>query len=521
MASRVPESPPQKKSAFPAKGPGFFDRLLALFESDDPERQKQKQVRDIAAEIRRNRLRFYNPVKSTAEPGMARFFWEIYKTFAAAQVLVKGAETSGAMKMTLVEISLSEEQALLRERLSEKSIDERARKGGNPSALEAEVSRDVKTLLEGIDTNWMNDLDALFNRLLVLLDLIGFDYFFLLKRFDPGMPERDFSYTPRFEAVEAEGIIGELQDFQEILPNVDPDADWDRMLGILKEHRGIDVIARESLRKSIQLIRDVQKSGIMPLMVRHALQNPSWKPMVRTHRERIVEPYLAKIKAEAETTVAKVARSRHSEKMEELARAVFGSSAVEKLSNYSESSNPEYAQKMLGGFLYVTALACLRAFLQEFLPKSIREVVDLLIIKGKWANSQPAPQMSEAFHQLLAMSEQIARFDADLSEDGERGRRLKTIALRTERDRKAVVQLRMALQQVNDDARTMIGDSVQHFVSIARVLKLAYEDIGKASPALLVNWRELKPSSGQDLRVLIAAVYKKIYNFVQLLQMYK
>jgi hypothetical protein len=129
--------------------------------------------------------------------------------------------------------------------------------------------------------------------------------------------------------------------------------------------------------------------------------------------------------------------------------------------------------------------------------------------------------MSEAFHQLLAMSEQIARFDADLSEDGERGRRLKTIALRTERDRKAVVQLRMALQQVNDDARTMIGDSVQHFVSIARVLKLAHEDIGKASPALLVNWRELKPSSGQDLRVLIAAVYKKIYNFVQLLQMYK
>ena len=124
--------------------------------------------------------------------------------------------------------------------------------------------------------------------------------------------------------------------------------------------------------------------------------------MNRTPRERIVEPYLAKVKAEAETTAQKVAHGRRNEKMEELAREVFGSSAVAKLTNYSEQSNPEYAQKMLGGFLHVSALNYLRAFLEEYLPKSIREVVDLLIIKGKWSNSQPSNQMSEAFHQLLA-----------------------------------------------------------------------------------------------------------------------
>jgi hypothetical protein len=521
MASQAPKTPLQQKSAFPAKAPGFLDRLMALLSSDDPERKKQRQLRDIATELRRNRSHFYNPAKLTVEPGLARFFWEIYKAVAAAQVLVKGAEVSGALKMTLVDSSMTEEQALLKERLSEKSIDERARRGIDPAALEAEVKQDLKNLFEGIDTDWMNDLDALFNRLLVLLDLIGFDYFFLLKKFDSGMPERDFSYTPRFEAVEASSVLGELQDFQEILPSVDPDADWDRIFGILKEHRGMEVVSRDAIRKSFQLIRDVKKGGVMPLIVRHALQNPSWKPMVRTHRERIVEPYLSKIKVEAEATAQKVAHGRANEKMEELVRSVFGSGAVAKLSNYTEASNPEYTQKMLGGFLYVAALNYLRAFLLEFLPKSIREVVDLLIIKGKWANSQPSQQMSEAYHRLLETSEKIGRFDADLAEDGELGRRLKTIALRTERDRKAVVQLRMVLQQVNDEARTMMGDSIQYFVAIARVLKLAHEDIGKQNPAYLVNWKELKPASDKDLRQVIAAVYKKIYNFVQLMQMYK
>ena len=191
----------------------------------------------------------------------------------------------------------------------------------------------------------------------------------------------------------------------------------------------MEVVARDALRKALALIRDVQRSGILLMVVRHMVQNPSWKPMTRGHHEHIVEPYLARLKAEAETTAKKVAYGRHNEKLEELARAVFGSSGVAvKLSNYSEQSNPEYAQKMLGGFLHVKALNYLRAFLMEYLPKKVREVVDLLIVKGKWANSQPSNQMSEAFHQLLNVTEKINRFDEDLAEDGELGRRLKTLA---------------------------------------------------------------------------------------------
>jgi len=521
MGPQAPKSPIQQKSSYP-KTPGIFDKLLSLFASDDPERRKQKELRDIAAERKRSRARFYNPQRLTVEPNLARFFYEIYKTVAAAQVLLKGAEVSGALKMTLVDLSFSEQQKLLKERLTERSIDERAKKGMDPAGLEAEVKKDIKALLESIDTTWMNDIDALFNRVLVFLDLIGFDYYYFLCKFDPGLPERDFSYTPRFASLDSATVQEDLQDFLEILPTIDPEADWDRILAVLKEHRGMDVVAKDALRKTLLLVRDVQRSGIMLLVVRYIVQNPAWRPMTRAHHERIVEPYLSKLKAEAETTATKVAYGRHNEKLEELARAVFGSSAVAvKLSNYSEQSNPEYAQKMLGGFLHVTALNYLRAFLMEYLPKRIREVVDLLIVKGKWANNQPSNQMSEAFHQLLNVSEKIARFDADLAEDGELGLRLKTLALKTEKDRKALVQLRSALQQVNDEARTMIGDSVQHFVSLARVLKLAHEDIGKPNPAFLVNWKELRPSSDKELRTVIAAAYRKIYNFVQLMQMYK
>ena len=515
-----PEAATKNGGSATTHAPGFLDWLASLFTSNDPERQKQRRLRELAGELKRIRPRFFNPSQSVAEPALGKFFWEIYRAVAAGQVLLKGAETSGALKATLVDLTLTEEKLGLRERLTESSINERS-KHQDPAALSAEVRDDLGRFMDGFSADSMAETDALYNRLLVLLDLIGFDYFFLLKRFDAGLPERDFTYQPRFSAVDANHLVEELQDFLEILPNVDPDADWDRMLEILKSHRGVEVVSREGLKKALHGIREVQKTDVLLKIVRCLVQNPDWKPMIRVHHERIVESYIAKVKAEAETTAQKVASGKRNQKIEELARAVFGTGAVTRLSNYSEKANPEFTQKLMGGFVHVAALNYLRAFLTDYLPTSIREVVDLLLIKGKWINKDTSQQMSEGFHQLLKQSETIGLFDADLAEDGETGRRLKTIAIRTDRDRKAVVQMRMTLRQINDEAQTMIGDSVQHLVAIARVLKVAHDDVSRQSPMLLTNWKDLKPSTDTDIRVLIAMVYKKIYNFVQLMQMYR
>ncbi len=509
------------RSAQRAQSSGLMDWIASLFLSNDPERQKQRQLRELATELKRARPRYFNPTQGTAEPVLARFFWDIYRAVAAGQVLLQGAETSGALKATLVDLTLTKEMLALRERLTEQSIDERSKKATDPAALAAEVKEDLRQFMDGFDANSMADIDALYNRLLVLIDLISFDYYFLLRKFDPGLPERDFAYSPHFTSIEGSQVLEELQDFLEILPNVDPDSDWDRMLAILKEHRGVEVVARDGLRKAVQLLREAQRSGALLKIVRCLTQNPEWKAMVRVHRERIVEPYLAKIKAEAETTVQKASSGRRNEKIEELARLVFGTGSVSQLTHYSEKANPEFTQKLLGGFVHVLALNYLRAFLVDYLQKGIREVVDLLLIKGKWANKETSQQMSEAFHQLLKQAENIALFDADLAEDGEAGRKMKTIALRAERDRKALVQLRMLLRQTNDEAHTMIGDSTQQLVAIARVLKAAHEDCVRPNPVLLINWKELRPSSDKDIRALIAAVYKKIYNFVQLMQMFR
>jgi hypothetical protein len=515
----VPASRPTPPASRPAAPPrqGFLQWLASLFAGDDPEKQKLRELREIAGYLKKSRPRFYSPAQRMAEPALARFFWEIYRAVSPAQLLLQGAASSAALRAAVVESGLGPREKALKERLSEAAIDERAKKGADPGALAAEVSRDLRELRERLESPLVKEIDSLYNRILVLLDLVGFDSFYLLRRFDASLPERDFTYRPRFEPVNGEHVLEELEDFLEILSCIDPDADWDRALAVLKEHRGVEVIPREAMRRALHVIRDAQRTGILLMIARHLEGEPGWKPLARVHREHVVGPWLEKLRAESELTARKVAQSSENRKVASLVTDVFGTASVTRLVNYSEQANAAYAQKMLGGFTRVAPLNYLRAFLVDCLDRNVREVVDVLLIRGKWITKEPSQQMSEAFHQLLKISEAIATFDGDLAEDGDTGRRLRTIAIRIERDRTAVADMRAALAKINEEAQAIIAGALVQLVALAKALKLAHDDCGSPSPQLVANWRELRAAE-KDVRGLIAGVYRKIYSFVQLMQ---
>jgi hypothetical protein len=522
MDDQSPESPIiAKGEAVKTEQPGFFEKIFSfLFVNNDPEREKQRALKQLAKELKKSRPKYFTPTQNLAEPPLARFFYEFYKAFAPAQVLLRGARESGVLKSILIEMGFTETQGQLKARLADESIQERA-KSSDPAAIAEQVKEEARQFVQSFDVGTMNEIDASYNRLAILLDLIDFDYYFLLRKFDSAIPERDFAYKPRFETINCEYVLDELKDFLEILPAIDPDADWDQLLGILKEYRGVEVVPKDGMRKVVQLVKDAQRSSGFLSIVRFMDKNPHYKPLLKVHHERIVEPYITKIKGQAELTIQKIAQSRKNEKIDQLTRAVFGSTSVSRLSNYSEKTNMTFSKKMLGGFIHVTTLNYLKAFLLDYFKKTIREIVDLLLIKGKWANNQPSQAISEAYHQLLKISEAISRFDEALSEDGELGHKMKAVVVKADRDKKAIVNLRTLLQEINEQAGAMITEATQQFVSIARILKLVYEDYGKAHPELIINWRELKSMTDKDIRTLVASVYKQIYNFVQLVQYYK
>jgi hypothetical protein len=513
-ATPAPNTPAPKKM-------GFLPRLFAsVFGSNDPEWQRERALHLLEKDLKRIRPRFYNPSQRLLEPAFARFLHELYRTFAPAQAVLRGAEASAALRLIAVELALTEEQQRLRERLSDQSLADRA-KTVEAGSLAEQARGELAQLARGFDAERIRAIDARYNNLAALLDLVNYDYWVFLRKFDLAFPEHDLAYKPAFKAIAVEGGLDELKDLLEVVPVVDPQADWDPVLDVLKEYKGVDVIARDSMRRVLQLLREVQRTGVLLGIVRHASGDPGYRAAARHHRERIVEAFLTKHRSQVELVLQKLVRASTTQRIGALVRQVFGADKAPTLKNYSEAANAVFTGRLLGGYLLAAPLGYLDAFLRDCLGNQLRSLVDFLVIKGKWASMQPSQQMSEAFHELLKISEAIPKFDADLAADGDVGRKIHAILLRADKDRKVLAELRSLLQRVNDQARGMVGSSSTHFVALGRVLKLVYDDSARPHPEQVVNWKELQAGTDKDLRGMVAAAYKRIFNFMQLMQNYK
>ena len=57
-------------------------------------------------------------------------------------------------------------------------------------------------------------------------------------------------------------------------------------------------------------------------------------------------------------------------------------------------------------------------------------------------------------------------------------------------------------------------------VLIAKYLKLLIDDCTNPKAELLINWKEVERAAESPIKNMMAAVYKKLYLFVSLMQIY-
>lgn len=514
------QSKGSKTSKREAGSASFFVRMFSfLSSSGDPEREKKNLLKEISKQLKKQRFKFYRPKTKEVLPALARFFYDIYKTVAAAHMMVEHAEASNVLKAIVIENFLSEAQQKIAEKFDEEVVRKRAEEIPQKD-LAAEYKEYVISYFSGFNGEVVQKINAMYNLMDVFLQVIHYDYFFLLKKFDSRITEADFKYKPRFEQINGEYVIDDLKDFMEFMPLVDDRQDWNTVFDVLQLYKGAAVINPAHWRSVARGIFEVHRSGILPLVVQHLDEDPYYHPKVVKPNHKIVEEYLSKQKTAVEMTIQKVLTEKRKNKIDDLADKVFGTTAVSRMRNYTEKANLTFSTKMLGGYIHVVPMNFLKAFLLDYLKTDMKTTIDLLLIRGQWAATVLSQQLSESYHRLVDLTEELLQFDLALAEDGEKGAAVKGALFKSDRDQKMMKILRQYITDINSEALRIIKESTQNLISVAKYLKAVLED-HKTKPAeLILNWREIETASARAIDQSIAAIYRKIYHFSQLMQYY-
>lgn len=503
-------------------GGSLLDRFISLFlGSSDPERDKRRLLKQLGKSLTKSRQRLYKPNGQQALPGMARVFFDVYQVVGPAQHLLQHAEESSGLRDIVVESFFTDAQKALKEQFGEERIRALADKM-EARELASQLKDTLVQFFSSFDAATVKEINDTYNRLRSFVNLARFDYYFVLKKFDSSIQEQNFSAKPKFETLNGDYVSDDLKDFIEIVFAIETSADWEPVFDVFKAYRGIDMVSRPAWKKLLPSLEGLRKSGVLVAIVQHIDEDPYYKPSPRVSRERIVESYLNRAKTTAEATLQKIGNERRRRRIDELCRAVFGTTAVARTRHYTEKANLVYSKRMLAGFTHTEAINYLKAFLIDYFKKDIREVVrDILLVRGRWSSNIMSQQLSEAFHQVLTISEQIVAFDDGLADEGELGGKLKKAMGRiVERDKSSAKQLRQLLDEVNGRARTMIADAGQNLVVMARHLKAVIQDFERDEPEVILNWKQLESMSETPLKQRMVEMYKQIYYFVQLMQVY-
>ena len=513
---RVPAGRGQQEAA----SDGLFTKLADLFlGSSDPERERRRLLKQSAKALRKLGAHYYNPKSEQAETALAKLFYEFYKTFAPGQRILRNARNSAVLKSIVVDTTLGKEQLALKEGLSEQSLRKRAQ-SASFEQLRTEARNEMSSLFAGFDINRTKQINDTYASVALLLDLIMFDYYYFLRKFDPQISESRRDYVPRFRPTNSQYVTEELEEFLEILPALDPGQNWGQIMEILKSYRGVEAVPKEAWRRVAHLVRKLQSTRELELAVQLFTGNPFYKPKPRVYRDNVAEDFISRFKLQTEATVQKLAKEHKAGKLQSLLAQLFANRSYTRLSHLTEEANGVLSQKLLGGFGYVLPLNCLHSFLADYLESELGRTVEFLLIPAKWADNSHSRVISDAFHNLQAISRELAALDNSLSEEHELGRRLASVVSRAQKNQQAQYLARRIIEKVNAQSKELLLRASQQSVALGKELKLVIDDTQGHNYQLILNWRELASRANRDLRQMFVSSYKLLYCLVQLIKLY-
>jgi hypothetical protein len=499
----------------------ILGKVISIFSGDnEPDSEAKAVLKQILRDLNGSKYaKFVRPKSDEVETSCADFFYDIYKTVYPAQVFFQKPDIHSQLRQLCLEKYLDPSAMETSRRLDIKAV--RSQSGGRPpKELAAELQGQVDSLSEAVEGR-SEVINQTWNLISGFIRFVNFNYHGLLKKFDSNLVGGNFIAPPRFEVIKAEYITADVGDFLAVSQYLDPGQNWKSVLALLKScNNGIDLIAPDLWTKLLVDLKEMKQSAFLDNFVQYTLRDPTWNWKPRTPNEKMAETWLEACSAQIQGFIDEMMHKERIAEVEGLAVAVFETADVVRLSFYNPQKGAFYASKGLDGFPFAEALNFLSAFLTDFTTKELRELCDILLIRGQWAVVAASLEMSEALHDLTLIPERITYLDDSLADDGSEGLRLKAAMVRIDRDKAQLRAVNGILSDLNDEAQDIISSAAKSLIVVARHLKNLAEDTKKNPHDLVVNWKELSSYSRTPLVNWITADYKKISYFVRLMSLY-
>lgn len=502
------------------KKPNLWQRFLGLIFTVNmtPEAAKKKKLKEIAKALNKTRYgKWYKASASELKPPIAEFFYNIYKVIGPSKAVLMNANASKVLKSVTVECFLTEGQLQLAQGLTDKAIEERAASAELDSFV-AQAKKELNSFVTEFNNPQVLKADLIYEHMDSFINFVLFDFYFFLKKFDTAIQENNFAYNANFQQIKGEYVIDALKDFATVLYALPETVDWKNVFNVLERYKNVKLVNEGQWKKIFGTLQDMKRSRFFELLICHISQDPFYRIQTVPFTEKITENYLTNVKKQANTALDKLVQKQKSGQVAVLAKKVFGDSIGSGMKNYTVVANEVFKKRGVDGFVHAETMNYLKAFLIDYVKTDVRELSDLLLVRGNWGAQSVTQVYSDSYHAVMQLASKVVEFDEQFAAGSDVSVKCRNLLSRMEREKEAGRQLQKLLDSVNEMAFKIITMTVKHIAVIATNFKDVIADYEKPTSDLIHNWKEIQKYADRPIDEWLKEAYKKIYDFIMLMK---
>lgn len=512
---------PSSTSPAPAQksGGNFFTNLLeTLFGANDPEAIKRRQLNNIAKDFNKTKCaKFYKYSTNEALPQMARVFYEMYKVTFPARTMFQTIQNPNLLKHLVIEYLTPDKIKELEDSLDENKLMEQA-KTVPVEKLKKEALIRAGQYSDYFSVDRVIQIDSLYNQLMAFREFCMYDFFVLLRKFQKSFKEGDFTNAPQFDKVNADAILNDLKDFIAVAWALPLDVNYDDMIKLLRKYKGVEPVTAGNWTKIVKRVMMFRTSSVFDMLLKLITGNPATVITSNAKSYAICEKYIETFKQNVETTMNKLVKIERTKKTTGISGQLFQGISESPLKYFNEEMNETFEHKKLKVFQNTQTLSCIKTFLLEIFKKDIRDYYELIVVRGQWESQAISASFSEAYNNLMSLSDKIIAFDNSLAEDAPVGVKIKNHLPKTERDSGARNIVNRLIDDSNASAYEFATTAFDNILIIGKTVKDLIDDVDRKGHLLISNWKELEHYSEIPPKEFSIKVYKQIYLFTSLIK---
>ena len=498
---------------------GFFRNLFGL--GADPERRRA--LRQLKRELGAVRVDLYKLKQDLIQVPAARILYDIYRFTHPLKQLFPLEKKKQQLPPSFVESFMMEFHSAPAREIAEQLTEDNMRRliqGRGLKRASVHIDKLLEQYFDSFDQDTVREINLVYSNLLAFARFTHFDFFPILREFDPLMEEGDFTRKPSFAPAEGHLLRDDLNNLNRALHSFHTDDLLDRALEVFSRIRNTESLNRSNLNKLRKLLAGVQQNGYFSLLIRAIDKNAAPMAVPRPLHVDIFNAYTFKRRGEVHGLLNTIRRRARDEAVESLVGEIFGTAVQGRVKNYTGAKSEQLRGFGLSGFRFVEPLNYVQAFCADKYRGFVAEKVNELIIGGVFIHEGLLNTLSNSYYALNKVSHRIRELDADLDPEGESASTINKHLAMLNKNKNSRNIIEKTVRDVNMSAELIITETVVTLKEMALCLKSVIEDYRREKPLFVANIHKVRHGGNRELIGELVSSYKLNYQFLRLLAKY-